>query len=413
MAEYTKEDYLTKLEMAKNNQDEEAIQHFQNKINEIDTTEKLFNQKSMAIANKDDEAIAHFNKRIEKETKYGDTGLKGDDLIFNNLNKYEGYNKSLISYYSKEGNRPRTGGIDEMYNESGEFIGNEEDLKSLKEKNFEYWNATTLNLLQMGETAIELSQMSDEEKDIAKNLFETYEKTKITGEGSRSGFEQMKDAWHVLYDPLTWVGGKFLMAPAQKAATRKGIMLALTKGKNATIKGTPDKLKLARKLKQSEKTRNFADSAAKFVGPRTADDFAENASKILASQKATAERAKLSLKKKLLKDGLSQQEANVVLKAAAKSTTKRSAGVGGAYTGIYDAALQTGLQNQLDPDREFSWMQNAAATGLGAVAGGALPAAGKFGAWALQKPGSMIQNALPKLKDTIMDPLGDYKRPYC
>lgn len=411
MAEYTKEDYLTKLEMAKNNQDEEAIQHFQNKINEIDTTEKLFNQKSMAIANKDDEAIAHFNKRIEKETKYGDTGLKGDDLIFNNLNKYEGYNKSLISYYSKKDNRPRTGGVDEMYNKSGEFIGNEEDLKSLKEKNFEYWNATTLNLLQMGETAIELSQMSDEEKDIAKNLFETYEKTKITGEGSRSGFEQMKDAWHVLYDPLTWAGGKFLMAPAQKAATRKGIMLALTKGKNATIKGTPDKLKLARKLKQSEKTRNFADSAAKFVGPRTADDFAENASKILASQKATAERAKLSLKKKLLKDGLSQQEANVVLKAAAKSTTKRSAGVGGAYTGIYDAALQTGLQNQLDPDREFSWMQNAAATGLGAVAGGALPAAGKFGAWALQKPGSMIQNALPKLKDTIMDPLGIIRDP--
>ena len=89
MAEYTKEDYLTKLEMAKNNQDEEAIQHFQNKINEIDTTEKLFNQKSMAIANKDDEAIAHFNKRIEKETKYGDTGLKGDDLIFNNLNRKE------------------------------------------------------------------------------------------------------------------------------------------------------------------------------------------------------------------------------------------------------------------------------------------------------------------------------------
>jgi len=411
MAEYTKEDYLTKLEMAKNNQDEEAIQHFQNKINEIDTTEKLFNQKSMAIANEDDEAIAHFNKRIEKETKYGDTGLKGDDLIFDNLNKYEGYNKNLISYYSKKDNRPTLGDVDSMYDKSGNWIGSEDDLKNLKEKNFEYWNATTLNILQMGETAIELSQMNDEEKDIAKSLFETYEKTKITGEGSRSGFEQMKDAWHVLYDPLTWMGGKFLMAPAQKAATRKGIMLALTKGKNATIKGTPDKLKLARKLKESEKTRNFADSAAKFVGPRTVEDTAENAAKILASQKATAERAKLSLKKKLLKDGLSQQEANVVLKSATKSTTRRSAGVGGAYTGVYDAALQTGLQNQLDPDREFSWMQNAAATGLGAVAGGAIPAAGKFGAWALQKPGSMIQNALPKLKDRIMDPLGVIRDP--
>ena len=105
----------------------------------------------------------------------------------------------------------------------------------------------------MGNTALELSGMSDGEKDVAKTLYETYEKTKITGEGSRSGFQQMKDAWHILYDPTTWMGGKFLMGPAQKAATRKGIMLALSKGKDkAVLKSQPEKLAVARKLKEAE-----------------------------------------------------------------------------------------------------------------------------------------------------------------
>lgn len=411
MAEYTKEEYLRKIELAKNAQDAGAIDYFNKKIKEIENEEILFQKKSNALAANDDKAVEYFNERIQNETRFGDTGLKGNELIFDNLNKYEGYNKDLISYYSKEQNRPRTGNVDSMYDRQGNWIGNEDDLKTLKEKNFEYWNATTLNVLQMGETALELSKLNDGEKDVAKNLFETYEKTKITGEGSRSGFEQMKDAWHILYDPLTWVGGKFLMAPAQKAATRKGIMLALTKGKDPVIKNAADKIKVARKLKESEKTRNFADSAAKFVGPRTADDFAENTSKILASQKATAERAKFSLKKKLIQDGLSQQEANAVVKAAAKSTARRSSGVGAGYTGIYDAALQTGIQNQFDPNREFSVTQNLAATGLGAGFGYATPAAGKFASWALQKPGSMVQNALPRLKDTITDPLGVIRDP--
>ena len=397
MAEITREDYLRKLEIAKNNKDTGAVKHFQNKIKEIESTEKLFRQKALAISNKDNEAVEHFNKRIEKETKYGDTGLQGNDLIFDKLNNYKGYRDALTSYYSKEENRPNFGNVDEMYDDAGNFIGNEDDLNKLKEKNFEYWNGTTLNLLQMGNTALELSGMDDEEKDVAKRLYETYEKTKITGEGSRSGFQQMKDAWHILYDPTTWMGGKFLMGPAQKAATRKGIMLALSKGKDkAILKSQPEKLAMSRKLKGAENIRKYAG-----------DDIA----KTVAAQQAIKDRAKFSLKKKLLQDGLSQREANAVLKATAKSTAKRSAGVGAAYTGVYDAALQTGVQNQLDPEREFSWMQNAAATGLGAVAGGAMPAAGKFASWALQKPGSMVQNALPKIKDTIMDPLGVIRDP--
>jgi len=411
MAEYTKEEYLRKIELAKNAQDAGAVDYFNKKIKEIENEEMLFQKKSSALAANDDKAVEYFNKRIQNETKFGDTGLKGNELIFDNLNKYESYNNDLISYYSKEENRPMTGNVDSMYDKNGNWIGNESDLETLKEKNFEYWNATTLNLLQMGETAIELSKLSDPEKDVAKNLFEAYERTKITGEGSRSGFEQMKDAWHILYDPFTWMGRKFLMAPAQKAATRKGIMLALTKGKDPVIKNAADKIKVARRLKESEKTRGFADSAAKFVGPRTADDFAETKAKILASQKATAERSKFSLKKKLMQDGLSQQEANAVVKAAAKSTARRSSGVGAAYTGIYDAGLQTGIQNKLDPNREFSVTQNLAATGLGAGFGYAMPAAGRFASWALQKPGSMMQNALPRIKDSLSDPMGVIRDP--
>ena len=400
MAEYTREEYETGLEKAKTAQDKGAINYFQGKLKDLDVednTEKLFQAKSKAMAANDDGAVEYFNKRIEKETKYGDTGLQGSDLIFDKLNNYKGYRDALTSYYSKEENRPNFGNVDEMYDNDGNFIGSEDDLNVLKEKNFEYWNGTTLNLLQMGNTALELSGMADEEKDVAKRLYETYEKTKITGEGSRSGFQQMKDAWHILYDPTTWMGGKFLMGPAQKAATRKGIMLALSKGKDkAILKSQPEKLAMARKLKGAENIRKYAG-----------DDIA----KTVAAQQAIKDRAKFSLKKKLLQDGLSQQEANAVLKATAKSTAKRSAGVGAAYTGVYDAALQTGVQNQLDPEREFSWMQNAAATGLGAAAGGAMPAAGRFASWALQKPGSMVQNALPKIKDTIMDPLGVIRDP--
>ena len=432
MAEYTVDQYRNKLEAAKNQGDEEAVNYFQNKVKALENTELLFRKKSAAIEQKDEEAIAYFNKRIQNETKFGDTGLSGGDLIFDNLNKYESYNKNLISYYSKEDNRPMTGNVDSMYDKSGNWVGSEDDLKALKEKNFEYWNATTLNVLQMGETALELSQMNDNEKDVAKNLFETYEKTKITGEGSRDGFEQMKDAWHVIYDPTTWAGGKFLMAPAQKAATRKGIMAALTKktkrvnrdgterisnisGKKTAILNNDkqkdiveEKIKdLPFDLDDSKALKKYAKKTAAFTGPRTQDD----AARFIAGQKAIANKSKLSLKKKLLKQGLSLEEANAVVKQAAKSTVRRSAGLGAVYTGGYDLGLQTGIQNQLDPNREFSYIQSAAATGLGGLAGGAIPAAGKFATWALQKPGSMIQNALPKLKDTFSDPLGIIRDP--
>jgi len=425
MAEYTIDQYKAKLEAARNQEDEEAINYFQKKVNDLENTELLFRKKSAAIQQKDEEAIAYFNKRIQNETKFGDTGLSGGDLIFDNLNKYESYNKNLISYYSKEENRPRTGNVDSMYDKSGNWIGSEDDLKVLKEKNFEYWNATTLNLLQMGETALELSQMSDGEKDVAKNLFETYEKTKITGEGSRDGFEQMKDAWHVLYDPTTWMGGKWLMAPAQKAVTRKGIMAALTKKtKKDTIgfsgKKTPilrndtqkniikEKIKdLPYDRKDAKALKKYAKKTANFTGPRTQED----AARLIAGQKALADRSKLSLKKKLLKQGLSLEEANAVVKQAGKSAVRRSAGLGALYTGSYDFGLQTGIQNQLDPNRDFNYMQSAASFGLGGAAGAAIPAAGKFASWALQKPGAIAQGALPKLKDTLSDPLGVIRDP--
>ena len=133
MAEYTREEYLRKIELAKNAQDAGAVDYFNKKIKEIENEEMLFQKKSKALAANDDKAVEYFNERIQNETRFGDTGLKGNELIFDNLNKYESYNNDLISYYSKEENRPMTGKIDSMYDKNGNWIGGESDLEALKD----------------------------------------------------------------------------------------------------------------------------------------------------------------------------------------------------------------------------------------------------------------------------------------
>ena len=317
MAEYTRNDYLAGLQKANDAQDADAIKYFESKLRELD----LFEGKQRAEEANDMGGVEYFNKKIEEETGFGDTGLGGDALIFNKLHLNKDYTNSLISYYSEEGNRPKRSKsnmrVDKMYNKNGKFIGNQKDIDFLKEKNFEYWNATMLNILQMGNTALEIMNSDDAEKDTIKNLFEVYERTKITGKGSRSGFEQAKDAWHILYDPTTWLGGSFLMKPAQKAASRKAIMLALTKGgEKAKVKGFQNTLELARKIKNKEaslETKKLLSTLGIIEGQREID-----------------KRAKLTLHKKLMQKGLSREEANFIVKKTARKTARRSAVIGSA-----------------------------------------------------------------------------------
>ncbi len=398
MAEYTRNDYLAGLQKANDAQDADAIKYFESKLRELD----LFEGKQRAEEANDMGGVEYFNKKIEEETGFGDTGLGGDALIFNKLHLNKDYTNSLISYYSEEGNRPKRSKsnmrVDKMYNKNGKFIGNQKDIDFLKEKNFEYWNATMLNILQMGNTALEIMNSDDAEKDTIKNLFEVYERTKITGKGSRSGFEQAKDAWHILYDPTTWLGGSFLMKPAQKAASRKAIMLALTKGgEKAKVKGFQNTLELARKIKNKEaslETKKLLSTLG-----------------IIEGQREIGKRAKLTLHKKLMQKGLSREEANFIVKKTARKTARRSAVIGSAYTGGWDAAIQTGLQNQLDPEREYSATQTAVATGLGAGLGYAIPGAARFAGKVLKAPGAIVTKGLPKTVARIRDPAGIIRDP--
>lgn len=132
-------------------------------------------------------------------------------LIFNKLDQNEQYMQDLKDDYK--------------YREGTDFEG---DANELKEENFEYWNSTLLNELSMADTVFDISQMDDKQKTRTLRMFQTYDKTNMTGEGSRAGWEQFKDAGALLWAPTTWVGGKFIAGGAQHLAGRVGIQKLLS-----------------------------------------------------------------------------------------------------------------------------------------------------------------------------------------
>ena len=413
------QDYEMAIQKATEAGDTGAVQFFTQEIENLksqqskdDNTDQLFNARVNAENANDPEAVAYFNQQISETSEFGNTGLKDDDLVFDKLTVDNDYSNALVEYYSKKDNRPRFGNVDKMYDKDNNFIGNEEDINSLKEKNFEYWNATNLNMLQMGQTAYELMKSTDKEKDNVAKLFDTYERTKMTGEGSRNGLEQIKDAWHLVYDPTTWMGGKFVMGPAQKAASKKAILAALRVKKNSV--GEPvskfSQRALLKTINNADKgmvTKSYGlPGASKIPGVKKL-----GLDSIVESQKVMGKKARLSLKKKLLAKGLSRQETDKILKSVAYKTAGNSALLSGGLIGVYDVGLQAGVLNQLDDEREFSLTQTAASTIAGGGIGAIIPGAGKLAAKAISKPGQMALDALPRIKDRVKDPLGVIRNP--
>jgi len=154
-------------------------------------------------------------------------------LVFDKLNEDEAYNEALMKFYSgKAGGAVNTIDQGKGFREtatlsdyqsidkdsSGNITMSPEDLK---EKSFELFNNALLNEVSLARFANEISLMSPEERDNLAYLYDVYERTAITGEGSRSGFEQFKDAGNLLTAPSTYAGGFLLkgaMAPALKAS---------------------------------------------------------------------------------------------------------------------------------------------------------------------------------------------------
>jgi len=133
----------------------------------------------------------------------------GGDLIFDELKNNESYLKDLkIDYKRREGK---------------DFKGTSKDLI---EEEFEYWNMVDNNLaVGAYQSAAVFSDMSKEEKQRTMRRFDTYERTNMTGEGSRSWLEQLKGVGGALItDPSNVAGGlgiwKFLGKTALKGVTR-------------------------------------------------------------------------------------------------------------------------------------------------------------------------------------------------
>jgi len=102
------------------------------------------------------------------------------------------------------------------------------DVNELKENNFEYWNSSLLNELSLADTALSINSMDDKQKARTLRMFNTFDNTDITGEGSRDLWEQTKDAGALLWAPSTYLGGKFIAGGAMHAAGKTGIKKLLS-----------------------------------------------------------------------------------------------------------------------------------------------------------------------------------------
>jgi len=161
----------------------------------------------------------------------------GGSLIYDKLNEDESYNEALRNFYGRLTPSPKNefgpptpslGNIsksftnmstlsnwqDINFDDSGNLTHTSEELK---EKSFELFNSAMLNEVNLFRFGNEISKMSKDERDNLAKLYDVWERTKITGEGSRPLWEQAKDAAHVLYAPTTYVGGKIITAPMMKA----------------------------------------------------------------------------------------------------------------------------------------------------------------------------------------------------
>lgn len=174
-------------------------------------------QKFMNAHNAGDTRAAKLLKNMIVEQDSGKApeqkAWEGDDggLIFDKLDQNEQYVQDLKDDFKDR--------------EGTDFEG---DVNDLKEENFEYWNSSLLNELSLADTGFDIARMDDKQKERTLRMFNTYDQTNITGEGSRSLWEQTKDAGDLAWAPSTWLGGKFIAGGAMHAAGKAGIKKLLS-----------------------------------------------------------------------------------------------------------------------------------------------------------------------------------------
>jgi len=95
--------------------------------------------------------------------------------------------------------------------------------EELIEDSFEYFNSTLNNELSLAGTTADIYKMDDDSKAAMGNVFNIYNNTNITGEGSRPLWEQVKDAGSLLWAPTTYIGGKFIAGGAMHMGAKQGI----------------------------------------------------------------------------------------------------------------------------------------------------------------------------------------------
>ena len=201
------------------------------------------------------------------------------DLVFDELNNNQSYNEALNTFYSgKAGGTVNTinkgAGLRESLTLSDhQSIDKDSDgnitmsPEELKEKSFELFNNAMLNEVSLLRFGNEINLMSPEERDNLSILYDTYERTKITGEGSRSGWEQFKDAGNILTAPSTYAGGVGIVGRGAALTFAKGSFGAVMKKMLKTgLKGLSEAEKAIVKEGGKEISKRSAKVGALYAG---------------------------------------------------------------------------------------------------------------------------------------------------
>jgi hypothetical protein len=173
---------------------------------------KELEQKFMNAHNAGDTKAAKLLKDMIVSQESGKTpkakswDLKDGGLRFDKLQENESYISDLKKVHKTlRGN---------------DWEGSDEELI---EDSFEYWNSTLNNELSLIGTTKDIFDMDDDSKAAMGNVFNIYNNTNITGEGSRPLWEQVKDAGSLLWAPTTYIGGKFIAGGAMHMGAKQGI----------------------------------------------------------------------------------------------------------------------------------------------------------------------------------------------
>jgi len=182
-------------------------------------------KKFMAAHNAGDTKNAKLLKNMIVKQESGKTPkpksweLKDGGLRFDKLNENENYIKDLKKVHK--------------FLRGEDWTGSNEDLI---EDSFEYLNSTFNNELSLIGTTNDIRKMDDDTKASMNNVFNTYNNTNITGEGSRPLIEQVKDAASLLWAPSTYVGGRFIAGGAMHVGAKAGIKKLLASATSSVPK---------------------------------------------------------------------------------------------------------------------------------------------------------------------------------